>query len=943
MKHFTTLIALFALAAPSLASAAQQPNHLIDRPEVEVPAGEAAPRLARSVTRVAPFLANAALSGGMLSAATWKTVWDRDTDVPLRIYGSGVSIPGSVADAAVAESAARQALADHIHLLAPGASADDFDLVSNHHGVDGIRTVGFRQRHHGIPVVGGQVSFRFKNDRLFVIGSEALPHVSIAAAAMPSDRELATIATDWIDADFGTASQVTEIGAAKILPLIRGRGLIDYHLAVPVTVRSASPVGKWTVYIGADRAPVARKQMLKFATGTVLYDVPVRRPGSDRNDLGAPGASVVVDDVSQNTGLDGSVSFDGASGQVVTSVVGPRVRVINNNTQNPTGSTTLSIADGGSAVWSEAGDEALDAQLTTFVYANLAKERLRVLNPELAWLDQQMEATVNINDTCNAFSDGDSINFFVSSLPGSQTQCGNTGQLTDVVYHEFGHSMHGQSIIPGAGAFDGAFSEGLSDYWAATITGDSGMGRGFFKTDEPLREIDPPGFEASWPQDVSQIPHTTGLIFAGAMWDLRKDLVATYGETEGAAISDRLFYAAVQRASDIPSTYIEILAADDDDGNLGNGTPNQCAIEAAFAPHGLAEGGANPLGPGLDLPVRDRYAVSVPIVEPVGDCPAPEVTGMDLSWRIRDESGSGGTVPMSLEASSFTGQIPPAADGAVVQYQVAVSFADGSTKRLPLNPAEPFYEFFNGNVEVLYCTDFETDPRLDWQSGSVFGSNDWEWGTPAGGLSSGDPFEAYSGTGVFGNDLSADGRYDANASSFARTPVVDTSTHDQIRLQYRRWLGIEDGFYDQARILANDVEVWSNVATDGDPNGLINHEDREWRFHDVDLTSQAASGSVQVEFNLQADGGAQFAGWNLDDVCVVGLIPSVCGDGNATGPEECDDGNTDNGDGCTDECLVGDGGGCGCQSADQGAGGLALLLLVGLVGYIRRNRHRLAA
>jgi hypothetical protein len=63
-------------------------------------------------------------------------------------------------------------LADHLALLAPGAAIGDFVLASNH--FDGaIRSVGFYQRALGRRVVGGQVSFRFKADRLFVIGSEA--------------------------------------------------------------------------------------------------------------------------------------------------------------------------------------------------------------------------------------------------------------------------------------------------------------------------------------------------------------------------------------------------------------------------------------------------------------------------------------------------------------------------------------------------------------------------------------------------------------------------------------------------------------------------------------------------------------------------------------------------------------------------------------------------
>ena len=63
-------------------------------------------------------------------------------------------------------------------LLAPGARVEDFVLVSNHSDGE-IRSVGFVQMFDGKRVVGGQVSFRFKRDRLIAIGSEALPDVVV--------------------------------------------------------------------------------------------------------------------------------------------------------------------------------------------------------------------------------------------------------------------------------------------------------------------------------------------------------------------------------------------------------------------------------------------------------------------------------------------------------------------------------------------------------------------------------------------------------------------------------------------------------------------------------------------------------------------------------------------------------------------------------------------
>ena len=48
-----------------------------------------------------------------------------------------------------------------------------------------------------------------------------------------------------------------------------------------------------------------------------------------------------------------------------------------------------------------------------------------------------------------------------------------------------------------------------------------------------------------------------------------------------------LFYAAVQSASGPPSSYFAVLAEDDDDGDLSNGTPNECLINRHFGRHGL--------------------------------------------------------------------------------------------------------------------------------------------------------------------------------------------------------------------------------------------------------------------------------------------------------------------------------------------------------------------
>ena len=104
----------------------------------------------------------------------------------------------------------------------------------------------------------------------------------------------------------------------------------------------------------------------------------------------------------------------------------------------------------------------------------------------------------------------------------------------------------------------------------------------------------------------------------------------------------------------------------------------------------------------------------------------------------------------------------------------------------------------------VYCTDFETDPFANgWTHQAIAGSDDWQWGVPGGAAGSGDPDTAPSGAKVIGNDLGnngSDGQYRPDISDFALSPAIDVSHATGVRLQYKRWLGVEDGFYDDAEV-----------------------------------------------------------------------------------------------------------------------------------------------
>lgn len=855
----------------------------------------------------------------------WTAMWDRDTNVPLRLWGPGVAAPGAMADARVAEAAARQFLAAHLALLAPGAQVSDFVVVANQLGGTGdVRSVGFAQHAGGVPVLGGSIGISFKHDRLIMVGSTALPNVAIAGSPRQLDaHRLEQSAVSWL-ASAGHSVRVRSTSPGRVIvPLVRPRGAagldITYRLAEQLSVESSTDVGRWDVWIDAFSAtPIARKTRIHYASGRVLFDVPDRSPSGTRSAVPAPDVTHTIDGVATMSGADGSVIWAGGTAAVVPGLRGPLVAITNEAGALTT--DTLALDDGADVVWSKATEEFNDAQLSAFVHASLAKAFARErLNPTLDWLGGTLDVVVNEASSCNAYSTGDDIHFYrakFSDNPLSGQSCQNTGRLADVVYHEFGHSLHANSIIQGVGSFDGALSEGMSDMLAAFITRDSGMGRGFFFGNSPLRELDPPT-DKRWPEDTTGEVHDDGEIIAGTLWDLRKALIARHGEALGDEHGLKIYYGILQRAQDIPSSFAEALVADDDDGDLSNGTPNQCEIQAAFGAHGLAD---PQITLGLGAPVRDGMTISIATNPPAAAsaCGGPTITSVVADWKVR-----GGTVEkLALEATgtTYAAELPRQRGGTVVQYKVTVTLSDGASITFPNNAADPFYEMYVGDVETLWCADFEAGAE-DWLTGAApENRNEWEAGAPMG--LGGDPRTAHGGSSVFGTDLSGDGVYRRSATMWAESPEIDLQGNtEHIHVQYYRWLGVEDGFFDSASVIANGAKVWSSYASPSEPSTPTNHLDKEWRFSDLDVSQHVTDGKLKLRFELTSDRGFNLGGWTVDDVCVVIAKPAPsCEDGG-----ECEGGDevVDNG-----FCAAGGG---------KPVGAIPLIAALGLLARRRRR------
>ncbi len=292
---------------------------------------------------------------------------------------------------------------------------------------------------------------------------------------------------------------------------------------------------------------------------------------------GLPYARVVVGGTAVYANRSGFYSRDGVNGTVsVSSEVRGLYFDVNNEggsdaiiSQNVTAPATYDI-------FHNAGNaEFTTAEVNAYLEANLVRDMALAANPTYPTIHNQTNwpVNVNLNDTCNAYYDYSSINFFRAG-----GGCNNTG-FGDVVHHEYGHHL-----VASGGSGQGAYGEGMSDTVAFLVTGRSQLGIGFRDCSEGIRNADN-NFQYPCTGQI----HYCGQLLSGCFWSLRAELQATepsdwYSITRDLAINSILLHDG----DDItPAIYTHVLTLDDDNGDLSDGTPHYTEITNAFAAHNM--------------------------------------------------------------------------------------------------------------------------------------------------------------------------------------------------------------------------------------------------------------------------------------------------------------------------------------------------------------------
>ncbi len=786
---------------------------------------------------------------------TWFARFDEATGTPHRFWGEGIRVDTTSADTVL--SRIDHLIDDHAALFGvSGSSALEVQSAAYDPDYD-TWYVEYGATRVGRPIWRGGLTFRVKHGRLVLGGADTYSDTPLAGAFDLSrgaaiDRAIATGPLPEARHTDRSARQVwlprDEDGVLVLRAVWEVRTTTH-----PDTGARPSERGDWVTFIDAETGEyVAHHNEVRFHQGTLTAEHDIRSPGFGTEVSPVRDALVTNGNETVYTDANGFFTLGDAPAYQASFLSQPVFL------QDVQGDIALDFT-GDSPVWSEANGDM--AAIDAFVHTHKVRDAFRVVAPDVYWSSGETQVFVNLNDACNAYFDG-TINFFQSG-----GGCANTGRLADVVYHEWGHGLHAWSLL--AGTFDGALSEGAGDTVSFLMTGDPNLAPGFFLGGGPgyLRTADN---NRVYPDDVVGEVHEDGLIFAGAMYDTYLNIAAEDGAADPTLETMSILAGLLKAGPGLEDAMEEALVADDDDGNLANGTPNECAIVQGFSAHGLGQlGSSNGFVVGHEpiATASDDLSVRFEIVGPAS-C-AAEFGGGEATVTWRANGGEWQDTALDFANLDAEGAIPGQPVGTFVEYYVTVSGED--TISAPARAWRNPFAFYVGDVVPVRCDDFEDDDGgythelLAGQNGD--GADDWQHGRPRG--MSGDPAAAYSGNRVWGNDLGGNdfnGAYQDSKHNRLTSPVWDLAHYDGSFLQYRRWLNVEDGVYDQASILANDEVVWTNYASNGD-HGEEHHGDTQWAPHAVDLGN--VSGELQIAFDLQSDGGLSFGGWTIDDVCVM--------------------------------------------------------------------------
>ncbi|MFL6203696.1 MAG: hypothetical protein ACJ76J_31390 [Thermoanaerobaculia bacterium] len=486
----------------------------------------------------------------------------------------------------------------------------------------------------GAVIEGARVVLRVNHGNLIQFGTENLPARNAVAPQAKLKREEALAAVAGYIGGFGGADSFLDGGSLHLIPVAE----IDNNFGEGFAFgkgRGITPT--WQFVFHRDGVMGTWRARVDAATGEVLElaDINDYAQATGGTYLNSPttGAEVVRPMPFTNLstgGFSNSAGLYNFTGAAITSTLaGQFVRITDtcgaiSKSSDASGNLAFGTSTGTDCTTPGSGGAGnTHASREQFYHVNRIKEVGRGWLPGNTWLTQQLTVNVNLNQTCNAYWNGSTLNFFRSG-----GGCRNTGELAGVSLHEYAHGLDqndGTGTAP-----EGGTGEAYADITAAIALHTSCIGPGFLSSNcggygdactscTGVRDIDWAKRVSNTPATVSNFTqvrcsagsgpcgkevHCESYVPSQAVWDFANRDLPTPGSGAAWSILDRLWYLSrststrsftcttgttfTSNGCSAGNWWKTMRAVDDDDGNLANGTPHGGALFAAFNRHGIA-------------------------------------------------------------------------------------------------------------------------------------------------------------------------------------------------------------------------------------------------------------------------------------------------------------------------------------------------------------------
>ncbi|MSR40564.1 MAG: hypothetical protein EXS10_01500 [Phycisphaerales bacterium] len=539
--------------------------------------------------------------------------------------------------------------------------------------------------------------------------------------------------------------------------------------------------------------------------------------------------------------------------------------------------------------------EGTRSEVNSYIHANLVRDLTLSVSPSYPTIATQLGFAINVGvaGTCNAFYDGSSINFYAAG-----GGCNNTA-FGDVVHHEYGHHL-----VAVAGSGQGAYGEGMGDVMGVLMKDNPQLGVGFQSCATGIRDANNVcQYSATGCSSCGSEIHACGQLLSGCVWSLRNTFAVTYPSTyrtklASLAVNAMPLHTGSSIAGDIT---IDYLTLNDNNGNIGDGTPDYSAINGAFTAHGLP-------GPAVQL-LAFAYPSGIPTlsnpngsttvavnVSALSATPAPG-TGK-MYWR-NGVTGAYSVANMAQGAANqYTATIPALTCGSSLQFYFAANTSTGIAVTSPLDAPTTIYAASVGTGSSNTFVDtVETD--LGWSlttTGDTATTGQWVRADPVGTINGTVQVQPeldvttgvgvncfFTGQGTAGGTL---GAADVDGGYTTLTSPTMSALGGEARVSYYRWYSNGQGGAPNAdsfkvQISNNNGTTWISLEIVG-PTGV--EVDGGWIFKNLRIADYVTpTATMKLRFIAEDSATGSLIEAAVDEVRIsvvnCGIAQDLNGDG----------------------------------------------------------------